>query len=77
MHYLQLVTLLMAELMRAKKSGMSLTKPAIERACRYRFADAVGIPRRSKAEVYIAEIGRVMEENGRKDRFDELVSRLS
>jgi hypothetical protein len=45
MNYLQLVTLLMAELLRAKKTGMSLTKPTIERQCRYRFADAVGISR--------------------------------
>ena len=77
MNYLQLVTLLMAELLRAKKTGMSLTKPTIERQCRYRFADAVGISRRSNVKVYIAEIGRVMAENGHEQRFNELVSKLS
>ena len=76
MHYLQLTTLLMAELLRNKKSGLSLTRPSIERQARYRFADLVGIPRRSSAKVYIAEIGRVLKENGYEQRFNELVARL-
>ena len=76
MNYLTLVTLLMAELLRRKKNGMSLTNPKIERDARHRFADAVGINRRSSADVYIAEIGRVMADNGYKDRFDDLVRKL-
>jgi hypothetical protein len=76
MNYLQLTTLLMAELLRRKKSGLSLTKPTIERAARYRFADAVGINRRSSADVYITEIGRVLSENGYADRFNDLVKKL-
>jgi hypothetical protein len=76
MTYLQLVTLLMAELLRRKKTGMSMTKPSIERDARYRFADAVGINRRSSADVYITEIGRVLSENGYSDRYNELVKKL-
>jgi hypothetical protein len=76
MTYLQLITLLMAELMRRKKSGMSLTKPSIERMARHRFADLVGINKRSSADVYIAEIGRVLSENGHAERYNELVKKL-
>ena len=76
MNYLTLVTLLMAELVRKKKNGMSLTNPKIERNARHIFADAVGINRKSSADVYIAEIGRAMADNGYKDRFDDLVRKL-
>ena len=55
---------------------MSLTKPSIERNARYRFADAVGINRRSSADIYITEIGRVLSENGYGDRYNELVKNL-
>ena len=76
MNYLQLITILMAELLRRKKTGLSLTNPSIERSARYRFADAVGINRRSSADVYISELGRVLSENGYSDRFNELVKKL-
>ncbi len=76
MTYLQLTTLLIAELLRRKKSGLSLTNPTIERNARYRFADLVGINKRSSADVYISEIGRVLSENGYSERYNELVKKL-